>query len=167
MFKMFPFKIWGTINIENLSGMVESFFNDIDLYNSRNEFDNDYEEEFDEVNEDNAEFIKLEEDDDTYILTIELTDVDLRQTSIQYNPGIISINLNKFEKVTQHTGMFPLNYMMKKNYKKEFNNIESVDESKIMKILENNILTIYMPKKYTLNKDSKIIDVQNYIENKN
>ncbi|WP_315079697.1 Hsp20/alpha crystallin family protein [uncultured Clostridium sp.] len=173
MFKMFPFKFWGTINIENLGNMIGSFLEDIDLSGLINELDEEYEEENskesqeseDSKDEDMAEFIQLEEYDDMYILTIELSGVDLRQTSIQYNPGILSINLNKMEEVSQHIGMFSSNCMVKKNYRKEFDKIESIDESKIMKILEDGVLKISMPKKYALNEDSKIIDVKNYIEN--
>ncbi|AOR24796.1 Hsp20/alpha crystallin family protein [Clostridium taeniosporum] len=174
MFRMFPFNFWSSINIDNLGNMISSFFNDIDLSSLMNEFSNEYNEHEEENNEepqekeeDKAEFIRLEEYEDIYILTIELEGVDLRQTSIQYNPGVISINLNKIEKEAQHIGMFSSNYRMRKNYKKVFKNIESVDESKIMKILENGMLRICMPKKYALNKNSKIIDVKNYIENKN
>ncbi|ACD23842.1 MULTISPECIES: Hsp20 family protein [Clostridium] len=173
MFKMFPFKFWGTVNIGNLGNMIGSFLEDIDLSGLIDEFEHEYDEEnFDESQEpedskgkDVAEFIQLEEYDDMYILTIELNGVDLRQTSIQYNPGRLSINLNKMEKVSQHIGMFSSDYMVKKNYKKEFDKIESIDESKIMKILENGVLKISMPKKYALNDDSKIVDVKNYIEN--
>ncbi|EES47745.1 Hsp20 family protein [Clostridium botulinum] len=173
MFKMFPFKFWGTINIGNLGNMIGSFLEDIDLSGLIDEFEQEYDEEkFNESQEpedskgkDVAEFIQLEEYEDMYILTIELKGVDLRQTSIQYNPGKLSINLNKMEKVSQHIGMFSSDYMVKKNYKKEFDKIESIDESKIMKILENGVLKISMPKKYALNDDSKIVDVKNYIEN--
>ncbi len=173
MFKMFPFKFWGTVNIGNLGNMIGSFLEDIDLSGLIDEFEHEYDEEnFNESQEpedskdkDVAEFIQLEEYDDMYILTIELNGVDLRQTSIQYNPGKLSINLNKMEKVSQHIGMFSSDYMVKKNYKKEFDKIESIDESKIMKILENGVLKISMPKKYALNDDSKIVDVKNYIEN--
>ncbi|NFG28671.1 Hsp20/alpha crystallin family protein [Clostridium botulinum] len=173
MFKMFPFKFWGTINIGNLGNMIGSFLEDIDLSGLIDEFEQEYDEEkFNESQEpedskgkDVAEFIQLEEYEDMYILTIELNGVDLRQTSIQYNPGKLSINLNKMEKVSQHIGMFSSDYMVKKNYKKEFDKIESIDESKIMKILENGVLKISMPKKYALNDDSKIVDVKNYIEN--
>ncbi|HBJ1646735.1 UNVERIFIED_ORG: hypothetical protein B2H98_12070 [Clostridium botulinum] len=173
MFKMFPFKFWGTVNIGNLGNMIGSFLEDIDLSSLIDEFEQEYDEEkFNESQEpedskgkDVAEFIQLEEYEDMYILTIELNGVDLRQTSIQYNPGKLSINLNKMEKVSQHIGMFSSDYMVKKNYKKEFDKIESIDESKIMKILENGVLKISMPKKYALNDDSKIVDVKNYIEN--
>ncbi|NFH70709.1 Hsp20/alpha crystallin family protein [Clostridium botulinum] len=173
MFKMFPFKFWGTINIGNLGNMIGSFLEDIDLSGLIDEFEQEYDEEkFNESQEpedskgkDVADFIQLEEYEDMYILTIELNGVDLRQTSIQYNPGKLSINLNKMEKVSQHIGMFSSDYMVKKNYKKEFDKIESIDESKIMKILENGVLKISMPKKYALNDDSKIVDVKNYIEN--
>ncbi|KIL08255.1 MULTISPECIES: Hsp20 family protein [Clostridium] len=173
MFKMFPFKFWGTVNIGNLGNMIGSFLEDIDLSGLIDEFEQEYDEEkFNESQEpedskgkDVAEFIQLEEYEDMYILTIELNGVDLRQTSIQYNPGKLSINLNKMEKVSQHIGMFSSDYMVKKNYKKEFDKIESIDESKIMKILENGVLKISMPKKYALNDDSKIVDVKNYIEN--
>ncbi|ACD53671.1 hypothetical protein ST12_15420 [Clostridium botulinum] len=173
MFKMFPFKFWGTVNIGNLGNIIGSFLEDIDLSGLIDEFEQEYDEEkFNESQEpedskgkDVAEFIQLEEYEDMYILTIELNGVDLRQTSIQYNPGKLSINLNKMEKVSQHIGMFSSDYMVKKNYKKEFDKIESIDESKIMKILENGVLKISMPKKYALNDDSKIVDVKNYIEN--
>ncbi|KAI3350108.1 Hsp20/alpha crystallin family protein [Clostridium botulinum] len=173
MFKMFPFKFWGTVNIGNLGNIIGSFLEDIDLSGLIDEFEQEYDEEkFNESQEpedskgkDVAEFIQLEEYEEMYILTIELNGVDLRQTSIQYNPGKLSINLNKMEKVSQHIGMFSSDYMVKKNYKKEFDKIESIDESKIMKILENGVLKISMPKKYALNDDSKIVDVKNYIEN--
>ncbi|NFO13403.1 Hsp20/alpha crystallin family protein [Clostridium botulinum] len=173
MFKMFPFKFWGTVNIGNLGNMIGSFLEDIDLSGLIDEFEQEYDEEKfnksqepeDSKGKDVAEFIQLEEYEDMYILTIELNGVDLRQTSIQYNPGKLSINLNKMEKVSQHIGMFSSDYMVKKNYKKEFDKIESIDESKIMKILENGVLKISMPKKYALNDDSKIVDVKNYIEN--
>ncbi|MBN1043627.1 Hsp20/alpha crystallin family protein [Clostridium botulinum] len=173
MFKMFPFKFWRTVNIGNLGNMIGSFLEDIDLSGLIDEFEQEYDEKkFNESQEpedskgkDVAEFIQLEEYEDMYILTIELNGVDLRQTSIQYNPGKLSINLNKMEKVSQHIGMFSSDYMVKKNYKKEFDKIESIDESKIMKILENGVLKISMPKKYALNDDSKIVDVKNYIEN--
>ncbi len=45
MFKMFPFKFWGTVNIGNLGNMIGSFLEDIDLSSLIDEFEQEYDEE--------------------------------------------------------------------------------------------------------------------------
>ncbi|MBW6411501.1 Hsp20/alpha crystallin family protein [Clostridium weizhouense] len=168
MFRIFPFKFGGTIDLNRVGSIIGNLLENIDIsifteeYNIKDDtygLNNQVEEQ-----EEKAEFINLEEYDDMYVLSIELKGVDLRQTSIQYNPGKISINLNKFEINKANNGMFTSNYMVKKNYIKEFDNIEAIEETKLIKTMENGVLRISMPKKYILDSKSKIVDVNDYIE---
>ncbi|SFD06428.1 Hsp20/alpha crystallin family protein [Clostridium uliginosum] len=158
MFRIFPFKFGMVTDVNKLGGIIGSFLDNID------DITEEHEDEIDKLEESN-EFINLQEYDDMYVLTIELTGIDLREMSIQYNPGKISINLNRSEVIKSGFGLFTSNVIIKKNYKKEFKNIEAVEETKIFKILERGVFKISMPKKYFIDEELKIVDVDNYIEN--
>lgn len=168
MFRIFPFKFGGTIDLNRVGSIIGDFLENIDISIFTEEYnmgDESYRiKNKEDKQEEKAEFINLEEYDDMYVLSIELKGVDLRQTSIRYDPGKISINLNKFEMNKANNGMFTSNYMVKKNYIKEFDNIEAIEETKLIKTMENGILRISMPKKYILDSKSKIVDVNDYIE---
>ncbi|GAA0079142.1 hypothetical protein UT300005_35210 [Clostridium sp. CTA-5] len=168
MFRIFPFKFGGTIDLNRVGSIIGDFLENIDISIFTEEYnmgDESYRiKNKEDKQEEKAEFINLEEYDDMYVLSIELKGVDLRQTSIRYDPGKISINLNKFEMNKANNGMFTSNYMVKKNYIKEFDNIEAIEETKLIKTMENGILRISMPKKYILDAKSKIVDVNDYIE---
>lgn len=108
-------------------------------------------------------FINLQKHRDMYILTIDLTGVDLREVSIRYDPGIITINLNKIEK--ENNDYYPK--YIKRRYSKDFNNIEDIDTSKLIKSVDNGMLKILMPKKYAAIEDhNDVVDVD-YIEGSN
>lgn len=168
MFRIFPFKFGGTIDLNKVGSIIGDFLENIDISIFTEEYnmgDESYRiKNKEDKQEEKAEFINLEEYDDMYVLSIELKGVDLRQTSIRYDPGKISINLNKFEMNKANNGMFTSNYMVKKNYIKEFDNIEAIEETKLIKTMENGVLRISMPKKYILDSKSKIVDVNDYIE---
>ena len=158
MFNFFPFKgggvfTFGTFN--NRDGMVQSFFENIDM----NEVTNLYEDVFsncENVDEEQADFIKFESYDDMYLLTIELRGINLGELSIQYDPGIIEINLNREEINTNSLGM---KKKIKKNYNKKFDNIEEIDIDNLLKSIDADVLSIRMLKKFSLSASTEVVDI--------
>ena len=151
MFNFFPFKgggvfTFGTFN--KIDDMVESFLGDIgineitDLY--EDVFSN-YENSDEEKNQEEVNFIKFESYDDMYLLTIELNGVNLRELSIRYDSGIIEINLNRLE---INTNPFGIKTKVKNHYNKTFDNIEEIDTDNILKSIDEEMLSIRMPKRF-------------------
>lgn len=161
MFKFFS----GTFNMGNLAelgNLVESFISTID--SSIDELSKEIQEST--IEEKISSFIDFQQDDDMYLLKINLNGIDLRELSIKYNPGVIDINLKRTEVEQRGIGYFTNNVVVKKKYHKNFGNIEEIDTSRLIKTVENGVLKIRMPKKYVLNESSNIIDVNYYVEDK-
>ena len=90
MFKFFS----GTFNLSNLSeleNLVESFISTLD--SSVDELSKEIEENT--LEEKINSFIDFQQDDDMYLLKIDLNGIDLRELSIKYNSGVIDINLKR------------------------------------------------------------------------
>lgn len=162
MFNFFPFKgggvfTFGTFN--KIDDMVESFLGDIgineitDLY--EDVFSN-YENSDEEKNQEEVNFIKFESYDDMYLLTIELNGVNLRELSIRYDSGIIEINLNRLE---INTNPFGIKTKVKNHYNKTFDNIEEIDTDNILKSIDEEILSIRMPKRFYVDGSPEIVDI--------
>ena len=162
MFNFFPFKgggvfTFGTFN--KIDDMVESFLGDIgineitDLY--EDVFSN-YENSDEEKNQEEVNFIKFESYDDMYLLTIELNWVNLRELSIRYDSGIIEINLNRLE---INTNPFGIKTKVKNHYNKTFDNIEEIDTDNILKSIDEEMLSIRMPKRFYVDGSPEIVDI--------
>lgn len=162
MFNFFPFKgggvfAFGTFN--KIDDMVESFLGDIgineitDLY--EDVFSN-YENSDEEKNQEEVNFIKFESYDDMYLLTIELNGVNLRELSIRYDSGIIEINLNRLE---INTNPFGIKTKVKNYYNKTFDNIEEIDTDNILKSIDEEMLSIRMPKRFYVDGSPEIVDI--------
>lgn len=162
MFNFFPFKgggvfAFGTFN--KIDDMVESFLGDIgineitDLY--EDVFSN-YENSDEEKNQEEVNFIKFESYDDMYLLTIELNGVNLRELSIRYDSGIIEINLNRLE---INTNPFGIKTKVKNHYNKTFDNIEEIDTDNILKSIDEEMLSIRMPKRFYVDGSPEIVDI--------
>lgn len=162
MFNFFPFKgggvfTFGTFN--KIDDMVESFLGDIgineitDLY--EDVFSN-YENSDEEKNQEEVNFIKFESYDDMYLLTIELNGVNLRELSIRYDSGIIEINLNRLE---INTNPFGIKTKVKNHYNKTFDNIEEIDTDNILKSIDEEMLSIRIPKRFYVDGSPEIVDI--------
>ncbi len=160
-------------NINNLNGMnffeqiqnaVSSALNNIDLEELAQQYYIAISENIRENTiENNCDFIKFERSDDMYTLRIDLKGIDLRELSIRYDPGILDINLNRSEyENNSYSYGGCTNNLIKKKYNTSFDNIEEIDTERVIKSIDNGILTMRMPKKYTLNSGSKIVEVENY-----
>lgn len=189
MFNMFPFNFTQIFSGSNFTSftsftgfMGQNGFNINDQFNNfTNEFENimsdflsgvdfdklysEYNNALKEINEELTEkeecnFINFEEFQDMYLLKIDLTGIDLRELSIKYDPGIIKINLKKAE--LERLSGYGDQRIVKKNYTKTFDNIEDIDISKVYKNIDNGIYTLNMPKKYMIDGQSKIIDIDSY-----
>ena len=159
MFKFFS----GTFNmgtISELGEMLQSFFSDLGV----DEFSEEAKRK--ELEEKINTFIRFDQDDDTYVLRINLRGIDLRELSIRYNPGVIDINLKRTEVENRNWGYFSNSVMVKKTYLKNFSGIEEIDTSRLIKTVDNGILKIRMPKKYVLNGSSQVIDVNYFVDDK-
>jgi HSP20 family protein len=110
-------------------------------------------------NEEESNFIELRQDEDMYLLTINLNGVDLRELSIRYDPGIIEVNVNRSEIQKNGFGMLSNNMLVKRAYNRQFENIEEIDTEQIFKSIDNGILSIRMPKKYVLENSIEIVEV--------
>ncbi|OOM72500.1 hypothetical protein CLPUN_46920 [Clostridium puniceum] len=164
MFKIFSFE-FNLNNIERMSGVMNSLLDNISEFTEeyREDFSNQRYEESERSN--GNDFIELKQDDDMYLLTIELEGIDIREVSIRYDPGIIEINLNRSEIQKKFFGIIPRNILVKMAYNKKFDNIEEIDTSQILKNIDNGILSIRMQKKYPLESLSTIVDVDFYEDN--
>lgn len=163
MFKVFSFQLGDILNVKNLekiNGIMQSFLDNIDIseFLEENSEAGDYEEKEIESNQ----HIDLKQYEDMYLLTIDLKGVDLRELSIRYDPGILEINLNRLEVEKRGVGIISNNVVVKRAYNRKFENIEDIETDKILKSIDNGILSIRMPKKYSLNG---IIDVDFYEDN--
>lgn len=166
MFKIFSFglgEIFNFNNLEKMGGIVQSFLENVDI----NEFAEENDESFNDKNYEGRDseknnFIELKQYEDMYILEIDLRGIDLRELSIRYDPGIIDINLNRVEVEKRGIGILSNNKIVKRAYNKKFENIEEIDTSQILKSIDNDVLSIRMQKKYTL---ESIIDVDFYEDN--
>lgn len=163
MFGFFHFR--GTsIFTENafhmMDGMVDAFFNNINMMDIPNfeEMEETYNKE-DDIEPEEAEFIKFEQFKDMYILSIELKGVNMKEMSIKYENDIIDINLNRVEYVKSN---YMMNNMRKKHYNKIFDKIEQIDTDRLLKSIDNGWLKITMPKKYSI-ENTNIIDAE-YVE---
>lgn len=192
MFNMFPFNFTQIFSGSNFTSftsftgfMGQNGFNINDQFNNfTNEFENimsdflsgvdfdklysEYNNALKEINEELTEkeecdFINFEEFQDMYLLKIDLTGIDLRELSIKYNPGTIKVSLKRaeLEKMSGYLG-YGDQRIVKKSYIKIFENIEDIDISKVYKNIDNGIYTLNMPKKYMIDGQSKIIEIDNY-----
>jgi len=170
MFKIFSFQLGNIFNLNNITkinGVMHSFLDNIDISefteNYKDDLSNEHHEEKEKLG--NEEFIKLEQYEDMYLLTINLRGIDLRELSIRYDPGIIEINLNRAEIEKSSFGILANNILVKKAYNEKFENIEEIDTSKVLRSIDNGILSMRMQKKYTLLES--IVDVDSYEYNAN
>ena len=110
------------------------------------------------------DFIQFERSSDMYTLKIDLKGIDLRELSIRYDPGILDINLNRseYDDKSYNYGGYT-NNIIKKKYNTSFNDIEEIDTDRVLKTIDNGVFVMKMPKKYSLNSGSRIIEVDNYI----
>ena len=170
MFKIFSFEfkdVFNLNNIEKINGVMQSIFDNINV----NDFTEEYIESFSNHRYENHEksnrneFIKLKQDDDMYLLIIDLKGIDIREVSIRYDSGIIEINLNRSEIEKGFFGIGLRNILVKKSYNKRFENIEEIDTSQILKDIDNGILSIRMQKKYPLESLSSVVEVDSYEDN--
>jgi len=170
MFKIFSFQFrdaFNLNNIEKMNGVMHSFLDNINI----SEFTEEYREDFSEQRHEEREksnrndFIELKQDEDMYLLIIDLKGIDIREVSIRYNLGVIEINLNRSEIEKSFFGIVSRNMLVKKAYNKRFENIEEIDTSQILKNIDNGILSIRMQKKYPLKILSSIVDVDSYEDN--
>lgn len=192
MFNMFPFNFTQIFSGSNFTSftsftgfMGQNRFNINDQFNNfTNQFENimsdfldgvdfdklysEYNKALKEINEEltvkeECDFINFEEFQDMYLLKIDLTGIDLRELSIKYDPGIIKISLKRaeLERLSEYSG-YGDQRIVKKNYTKTFDNIEDIDISKVYKNIDNGIYTLNMPKKYMIDGQSKIIEIDNY-----
>lgn len=170
MFKIFSFQIndiFNLNNIEKMNGAMHSFFDNINI----SEFTEEYGEAFpyqsyEEHEKSNGnDFIQLKQDDDMYLLNIDLNGIDIREVSIRYDSGTMEINLNRSEIEKKIFGIVARNILVKKAYNKCFENLEEIDTSQILKNIDNGILSIRMQKKYTVESLSSVVDVESYEDN--
>lgn len=166
MFKIFSFRIGDTFNLNNLqkiSDIMSSVLENIDISEFQDANNENLEEGIYERKEDeNNDFIELEQYEDMYLLNINLKGIDLRELSIRYDPGILEINLNRSELVNRGIGILASKVLVKKSYNKKFENIEDIETSQVLKNIDNGILSIRMPKKYALDG---VVDVNFYEDN--
>jgi HSP20 family protein len=170
MFKIFSFEvgdIFNLSNIEKIKTVMNSVLDNNDLDKFKEDFGetftNEHYKEVEEVHEDN--FIQLNQYEDMYLLTIDLKGIDIRELSIRYDPGKIEINLNRLEVQKSFFGIIAKNIIVKKPYNKKFENIEEIDISQILKNIDDGVLSIRMQKKYLLENESSIVEVDSYEDN--
>lgn len=170
MFKIFSFQInniFNLNNIEKMNGVMHSFLDNINI----SEFTEEYNEAFSDQSYEEHEksnrndFIQLKQDDDMYLLIIDLKGIDIREVSIRYDSGIMEINLNRSEIEKGVFGIVSRNRLVKRAYNKRYENLEDIDTSQILKNIDNEILSIRMQKKYPLESLSSVVDVESYEDN--
>lgn len=170
MFKIFSFgfnDIFNKNNIEKMNGIMYSILDNMDI----NQFTEEYEDAFsdkryEQLEKNNAtNFIELKEDEEMYFLNIDLKGIDIREVSIRYDPGIIEINLYRLEMQKSFLGLMPRNILVKREYKKRYEDIEDIDTSQILKNIDNGILSIRMQKKYPLESFETVVEVDSYEDN--
>lgn len=170
MFKVFPFSFSGTFTLNQLGqltneigGVLLSVLENVDIDELSKKYkeviSDTYEEE--EVENDTSKFIEFEEYDDMYLLRINLMGIDIRELSIKYDPGIIEINLYRAEVQNNNFFGYSNNIIQKKQYNKKFDNIEEIDTNRLVKAIDDGIYKMSMPKKYVLDNESNIVDIDN------
>ncbi|WP_294394756.1 Hsp20/alpha crystallin family protein [uncultured Clostridium sp.] len=113
--------------------------------------------------ENTCDFVALERSNDMYTLRIDLKGIDLRELSIKYDPGSLDINLYRTEyDNNSYNYRGYTNNIIKKKYNTSFDNIEEIDTDRVLKSIDNGVLIMKMPKKYSLDSKSKIVEVENY-----
>jgi len=164
MLKIFSFGIGDLFtleNIERIGGVMQSFLDNIDI----EEFTKEKEYSEYSAEDNNSSFIRMEEYDDMYLLTINLYGINIRELSIRYDPGIIEINLNRSEVQKSGFGILSRDVIVKKFYNKKFENIEDIEISRVFKSIDDGILSMRMPKKYLLENECNIIEIDSYEDN--
>ena len=166
MFKIFSFGSGGNLNlnsIKKIGGIMQAFLNSIDIESLVKDYEDTIVAEFhDGSTVDSDSFVELKQDEDMYLLTIELRGIDLRELSIRYDPGIIEVNLNRSEIQKSGFGVLSSNSVIKRVYNKKFTDIEEIDTNQILKNIDNGVLSIRMPKKYVLESGENIIEVESF-----
>lgn len=170
MFKVFSFEFkdaFNLNNIEKMNGVMQSIFDNINISDFTEEYRESFSDQRSEKYQESIrdEFIQLKQDDDMYLLIIDLKGIDIREVSIRYDLGAIEINLNRSEIKKGFFGIGLRNILVKKAYNKIFENIEEIDTSQILKSIDNGILSIRMQKKYPLESLSSIVEVDSYEDN--
>ena len=170
MFKIFSFEFkdaFNLNNIEKINGVMQSIFDNVNVSDFTEEYVESFSDQIYEKREksNRNEFIQLKQDDDMYLLIIDLKGIDIREVSIRYDFGVIEINLNRSEIEKGFFGIGLRNILVKKAYNKRFENIEEIDTSQILKDIDNGILSIRMQKKYPLESLSSIVEVDSYEDN--
>lgn len=163
MIKIFSF---GLNDIGKISGIMKSFLDNIDLNDLEKSYENTMVDEYDENRKDESNyFIQLKQYEDMYLLTIDLKGINLRELSIRYDPGVIEVNLNRSEIEKRGFGILSNNVIIKRAYNKIFENIEEINTDQVLKSIDNGILSLRMPKKYVIESQAKIIEVDSYDDN--
>lgn len=166
MFKIFSFGSGGNLNlnsIKKIGGIMQSFLNSIDIESLAKDYEDTIVAEFHDGNtEDSASFVELKQDEDMYLLTIELRGIDSRELSIRYDPGIIEVNLSRSEIQKRGFGVMSSNSVIKRTYNKKFTDVEEIDTNQILKNIDNGVLSIRMPKKYVFEAGENIIEVESF-----
>lgn len=170
MFKIFSFQIndiFNLNNIEKMNGAMHSFLDNINISEFAEEYGETFSDQSYEEHEKNNrnDFIQLKQDDDMYLLNIDLKGIDIREISIRYDSGTMEINLNRSEIEKKLFGFVARNILVKKAYNKCFENLEEIDTNQILKNIDNGILSIRMQKKYTIESLSSVVDVESYEDN--
>ena len=170
MFKIFSFQIndiFNSNNIEKMNGVMHSFLDNINISEFTEEYRDSFSDQQYEEGEkgDEVDFIQLKQDEDMYLLIIDLKGIDIREVSIRYDLGTMEINLNRSEIERSYFGIASRNILVKKAYNKRFENLEEIDTSQILKSIDNGILSIRMQKKYPLKSLSRIVEVECYEDN--
>lgn len=160
-------------DMNNLNGMglfnqiqdaLNSVLNNVDMEQLAQQYFNTISNgKREELIENNCDFVDLERSDDMYTLRIDLKGIDLRELSIKYDPGRLDINLHRseFDNNSYNYGGYT-NNIIKKKYNTVFDNIDEIDTDRVLKSIDNGVLIMKMPKKYTLDNKSKIVEVENY-----
>lgn len=176
MFKIFPFSFSGSLNLNQLgqltneiSGVLLSVLESIDMDELSKQYkeavSNIYEDE--EIEDETSSFIEFEEYDDMYLLTLDLMGIDIRELSIRYDQGVIAVNLYRSEIQNNKFMGYNNNTIVKKQYSRTFENIEEIDTNKLIKSIDDGIYKISMPKKYTIDSTSNIVDVEGINDQEN
>lgn len=176
MFKIFPFSFSGSFNLNQLgqltneiSGVLLSVLESIDMDELSKQYkeavSNIYEDE--EIEDETSSFIEFEEYDDMYLLTLDLMGIDIRELSIRYDQGVIAVNLYRSEIQNNKFMGYNNNTIVKKQYSRTFENIEEIDTNKLIKSIDDGIYKISMPKKYTIDSTSNIVDVEGINDQEN
>lgn len=170
MFKIFSFQtndIFNLNNIEKMNSIMHSFLDNINISEFTEEYRESFsDEQYEECEKGNeVDFIQLKQDEDMYLLIIDLKGIDIREVSIRYDFGTMEINLNRLEIEKGVFGIVSRNRLVKRAYNKRFENLEDIDTSQILKNIDNEILSIRMQKKYPLESLSSVVDVESYEDN--